>query len=326
MSVLVTGSAGFIGYHVTEALLERGEQVLGLDDLNAYYDPDLKRARLHRLASRSGFDILIRDLCEPGLSDVLTASGREITKIVHLAAQAGVRHSIVDPQLYVRTNVAGHVALLEAARRLPRLDHIVFASSSSVYGLSEDLPFVETDPVDKPGSVYAATKRSGELIAHSYGHLHGIPQTGLRFFTVYGPWGRPDMAYYSFALAIERGEPLTLFEGDDLTRDFTFIDDIVAGVLRALDLPPDPRTEPVRLLNLGNHRRERVSRLITLLEDALGRRAIVRHAPRPATDLSATWASIAAAGQVLDWIPRTTLEEGVPHFVEWLRRYHRVEA
>lgn len=324
MTILVTGGAGFIGHHVSEALLRRGERVLGIDNLNAYYDPALKRARLERLATCPAYRFVELDITDRNGLATLFAAEPGIRRIVHLAAQAGVRHSMIDPYAYIQANVLGHVTLLEAARRLDRLEHLVFASSSSVYGLNDSLPFRETDRVEQPNSLYAATKRSGELISHAYGHLHRLPQTGLRFFTVYGPWGRPDMAYYGFARAIVAGEPVTLYEGEGLARDFTYIDDVVDGVLRVLDLPPDPAVERVRILNLGNHRSEPVSHMVALLERALDRPAIVRMVPRPAADLVATWASVEAVQTLSGWVPQTTLDEGIPRFVDWFRRYHDV--
>ena len=324
MTVLVTGGAGFIGHHVILALLDAGEQVIGLDNLNGYYDPALKRARCGRLSGRPGYRFVEADIVDRDAMDALFAAEPGITRIVHLAAQAGVRHSMIDPYGYVQVNVLGHVTLLEAARRLDRLQHLVFASSSSVYGLNDSLPFRETDRTDRPNSVYAATKRSGELISHAYGHLYGIPQTALRFFTVYGPWGRPDMAYYSFARAIAGGQPVTLYEGEGLSRDFTYVDDVVEGVLRVLELPPDPTVEQVRILNLGNHRSERVSRMVALLEQALGRRAEIRMVPRPAADLMATWAAVDAAQELTGWLPRTPLDVGIPRFVSWFRAYHGI--
>ena len=324
VTVLVTGCAGFIGYHVTAALLERGESVLGLDSLNHYYDPALKRARLAQLVGHRGFRFAEIDVADRPALDQLVAGHPTIRRIVHLAAQAGVRHSMVDPYAYVEANVLGHVTLLEAARRLDRLEHLVFASSSSVYGLNGTLPFREIDRVDAPNSLYAATKRAGELTSHAYGHLYGLPQTALRFFTVYGPWGRPDMAYYGFAEAIVAGLPVTLYEGDGLARDFTFIDDVVDGVLRALDLPPDPVAEPVRVLNLGNGRSEPVAHMVALLEHALGRRAVIRMLPRPPADLMATWASIEMAQALTGWRPTTTLAQGIPRFVAWFRAHHRL--
>ena len=321
MTILVTGCAGFIGAHVAHAVLARGERVVGIDNLDPYYDPRLKQARLDHLLAEPGFGFERLDITDRDGLAALFAREPGIRGIVHLAAQAGVRHSLVDPYAYVSANVLGHVTLLEAARSLERLEHLVCASSSSVYGLNRNLPFRETDRVDTPSSLYAATKRSGELISHAYGHLFGLRQTGLRFFTVYGPWGRPDMAYYAFARAIVAGEPITLYEGDGLARDFTYIDDVTDGVLRVLENPPDA-CQPTRLLNIGNRRSEPVSLLVSLLERSLGRPARVRMAPRPDTDIEATWASVEAIGEVTGWTPRTRLDEGIPRFVDWFRRFH----
>ena len=239
MTVLLTGAAGFIGYHVAEALLARGERVSGVDNLNAYYDVRLKQARLARLDGKPGFTFRQADVADREAVHGLVEQDSDIELIVHLAAQAGVRHSLTDPYAYVQSNVMGHLVVLEAARLAPKLRHVVYASSSSVYGANTRLPFSEADRVDTPVSIYAATKRADELMSHAYAHLHRLPQTGLRFFTVYGPWGRPDMAYYSFARAIVAGEPITLYEGGTLRRDFTYIDDIVAGVVGCLDRPPE---------------------------------------------------------------------------------------
>ncbi len=236
MKVLLTGAAGFIGYHVAEALLAQGAQVVGVDDLNAYYDVRLKQARLDRLEPQPGFAFHRIDIADRAAMEAVAAAHADIAVIVHLAAQAGVRHSLVDPHAYVHTNVMGHLVVLEIARRLPALRHLVYASSSSVYGANQVLPFRESDRVETPLSLYAATKLADELMGHAYAHLFGIPQTGLRFFTVYGPWGRPDMAYYSFARAIAAGEPITLYDDGRLKRDFTYIDDIVAGVVACLEL------------------------------------------------------------------------------------------
>lgn len=315
MTVLLTGAAGFIGMHVAEALLARGEQVVGVDNLNAYYDVGLKKARLARLGSRPGFRFLAADVSDREAMLGLAESQPEVTRIVHLAAQPGVRHSLVDPYAYVQANVMGHLVVLELARRLKRLEHLVYASSSSVYGGNRSLPFTETDRVDHPVSLYAATKRSGELISESYAHLFGLPQTGLRFFTVYGPWGRPDMAPWMFAEAILEGRPITLYDGGRLKRDFTFVEDIVAGVVGCLDHPA-PGTAP-RLLNIGNHRSEEVRRFVAVLEEALGRRAVVVDTPRPATDVEETFADIEAIRGVCGYEPRTPIERGVPKFAEW---------
>jgi UDP-glucuronate 4-epimerase len=319
VTVLLTGAAGFIGYHVAEALLARGEDVLGLDDLNPYYDVRLKEARLARLQARPGFTFRRLDIADRGAMEAVAAEFPAIRRIIHLAAQAGVRHSLVDPYAYVSTNVMGHLVVLETARRLAGLEHLVYASSSSVYGANRTLPFAESDRVDHPTSLYAATKRADELMSAAYGHLFGLPQTGLRFFTVYGPWGRPDMAYFFFAEAIMAGTPITVFEGR-LKRDFTYIDDIVAGVLGCLDRPPASGAAP-RLLNIGNHRSEPVARLIALLEEGLGRRAVVRAAPRPRADVEETFAAITAIGELTGFTPRTTLEQGIPRFLDWFRAW-----
>jgi len=322
VTVLLTGAAGFIGYHVAAALLARGETVIGVDDLNAYYDVRLKQARLELLRAAPAFAFERLDVADRETLFALVRARPQIDRIVHLAAQAGVRHSLVDPYAYVTANVMGHLVVTEAARLLPRLGHLVYASSSSVYGANTKLPFAETDRVDAPMSVYAATKRSAELLSAAYGHLHGLPQTGLRFFTVYGPWGRPDMAYYSFARAIMAGEPITLYEGDP-KRDFTYIDDIVAGVLGCLDHPPGAEA-PSRVVNIGNHRAEPVTALIALLEDGLGRRAVIRTAPRPRADVAETFADIDRIATLSGFAPSTPLEVGIPRFVVWFREYNDI--
>ena len=321
MSVLVTGAAGFIGYHAAMALLARGDEVIGVDNLNAYYDVGLKRARLaelERFSSSSGgrFAFVHADVADR--EAMFALSDDRITHVLHLAAQAGVRFSMIDPYAYVTANVMGQVVMLEFCRRLTRLAHFTYASSSSVYGLNRELPFAEDARVDTPSSLYAATKRSGELISHAYHHLYAIPQTGLRFFTVYGPWGRPDMAYYGFAEAIMTGKPITLYEGGRLKRDFTYIDDIVAGVLGALDRPPE--RDP-RILNIGNHRSETVNRLVDLLEQSLEKRAVIKHVEKPAADVEETWASVDAIGALTGYSPSTPLEVGIPHFARWFLHY-----
>jgi UDP-glucuronate 4-epimerase len=322
VNVLLTGAAGFIGYHVAEALLARGERVIGVDNLNDYYDVRLKQARLARLQPNPGFVFIRADIADRAAIHDLVRRHGDVEAIIHLAAQAGVRHSLVDPYAYVQSNVLGHLVVLEAARLLPRLRHLVYASSSSVYGGNRDLPFSETDRVDSPVSVYAATKRADELLSHAYAHLHGLPQTGLRFFTVYGPWGRPDMAYFGFARAIMAGEPITLYEGGRLRRDFTYIDDVVAGVIGSLDRPP-AGSPPARLLNIGNHRSEAVSTLVALLEQALGRPAVVRGAPRPGADVEETFASVASIAALTGFAPQTTLEVGIPRFAAWFKQWYR---
>jgi UDP-glucuronate 4-epimerase len=323
MSILLTGVAGFIGSHVAQALLARGETVIGIDNLDPYYDVRLKQGRLALLEDKPNFTYAQIDIAERDAVMELVGRHRGIRRIVNLAAQAGVRHSLVDPYAYVRANVMGHLVMQEAARRLDGLEHLVYASSSSVYGANTSLPFAETDRTDTPLSIYAATKRADELMSYAYGHLFGLPQTGLRFFTVYGPWGRPDMAYYGFARAIVAGEPITAYDGGRLKRDFTYIDDIVAGVVGCLDNPPSGEV-PVRLLNIGNHRSERVGTLIALLEAGLGRRAVVRDAPRPRADVAETFAAVEAIGQLTGFAPTTPLEVGIPRFVKWFCDWHGV--
>jgi UDP-glucuronate 4-epimerase len=316
MAVLLTGAAGFIGFHTAAALLARGERVIGVDNLNAYYDVRLKRARLDLLGGQRGFVFHEADVADREAMAALLAAEPGVTAIVHLAAQAGVRHSMVDPYAYVTSNVMGQVVMLEAARRARGLRHFVYASSSSVYGGNRKTPFAESDRVDTPLSLYAASKRADELISHAYGHLYGLPQTGLRFFTVYGPWGRPDMAYFSFAEAIMEGRPITLYEGGALRRDFTYIDDIVAGVLGCIERPPGAGEAP-RVLNIGNNRSETVATLVDLLEESLGRRAIRVSAPRPAADVAETRANVDAIGALTGFAPATPLYRGIPRFCEW---------
>ena len=316
MAILVTGAAGFIGFHVASALLARGERVLGLDCLNEYYDIRLKQARLRELATEPGFLFQRTDISDRQTVFDFIDQHCDIDGIIHLAAQAGVRYSLIDPYAYVQSNVMGHLVMQEAARRTPRLKHFVYASSSSVYGLNRKMPFIESDSVDTPISLYAATKRADELMSHVYGHLFQLPQTGLRFFTVYGPWGRPDMAYFSFARAILRGEPINVYGDGLLKRDFTYIDDIVAGVIGCLDCPPGGEM-PNRVLNIGNNRAELVNTLIQLLEKSLGKNAIINNMPRPALDVEATFASIDAIHVLTGYVPATPLSSGIPRFVAW---------
>ncbi len=322
VAILVTGAAGFIGYHVAQALLARGERVLGLDCLNEYYDVRLKHARLRQLEAQPDFLFQAMDISDRQAVFDFVDNHRDIDGIIHLAAQAGVRYSLIDPYAYVQSNVMGHLVMQEAARRISKLKHLVYASSSSVYGLNRKMPFAETDPVDTPISLYAATKRADELMSHVYGHLFQLPQTGLRFFTVYGPWGRPDMAYFSFARAILRGEPINVYGDGLLKRDFTYIDDIVAGVIGCLDHPPGGEM-PARVLNIGNNRAERVNTLIALLEKSLERRAIIKNMPRPALDVEATFASVDAIHALTGYAPTTPLSSGIPQFIAWFRDWER---
>jgi UDP-glucuronate 4-epimerase len=280
----------------------------------------LKEARLARLEGRPGFRFEKLSIADRGAVEALMAAAPEIDRIVHLAAQAGVRFSMIDPYAYVTANLLGHVVMLEAARHRKGLKHFVYASSSSVYGGNTKMPFSEADPVDLPVSLYGATKRADELMSHSYSHLYGLPQTGLRFFTVYGPWGRPDMAYFSFARAIAAGEPITVYDGGRLRRDFTYVDDIVAGIVGVLDRPPAGDAQ--RLLNIGNNRSESVSRLVSLLEEGLGQRAIIEDRPRPAADVTDTFADISAIRALTGFEPKTPLEAGIPRFIDWFKGWN----
>lgn len=321
--IIVTGVAGFIGSYVAEALLARGDQVLGLDSLNSYYDPALKQARLKRFAGRNGFRFRQVDISDAAALQAATADALDQAEaIVHLAAQAGVRYSIEQPAEYARANLTGHFNMLELARGAPRLRHLVYASSSSVYGASKKVPFALDDPADHPVSLYAATKRADELLSISYARIFKLPQTGLRFFTVYGPWGRPDMAYYKFTAAVLSGKSIDVYGGGRLKRDFTYIDEIVNGVLAALDRPPARDTdEPHRLYNLGNDRPETVSALIAAIEAACGRQAIRVDKPIPAGDVPQTWADISVSRRELGYDPKVSLKDGIARFVAWYREY-----
>jgi len=319
--ILVTGAAGFIGAAVSEALLARGETVLGVDNLNDYYDVALKDARLAQLADKPDFSFRKLDIADRDAMLALALEFPAIDRIVHLAAQAGVRYSMVNPYAYVQSNVMGQVVMLELARALPALKHFVYASSSSVYGANEKTPFAVSDAVDRPSSLYAATKRADELFGHTYAHLYGIPSTGLRFFTVYGPWGRPDMAPMIFARAILAGEPIKVFNHGEMWRDFTYIDDIVDGVLRALDRPATGKP-PHALYNLGNHRSEKLTDFIAEIEKSLGRKAVMDMQPMQPGDVPTTYADIAASKHELGFNPRTPISEGIPRFIEWFRGYN----
>lgn len=319
MTILVTGAAGFIGMHVAEALLARGEKVIGLDCLTPYYDLRLKHARRDRLLTQRKFVFAEVNIADRAAVSTLFAQHHDITRIIHFAAQPGVRHSLVDPYSYIEANVMGHLVMLEAARALSRLEHFLYASSSSVYGGNTHLPYHEDDRVDHPISLYAATKRADELISEVYGHVFALPQTGLRFFTVYGPWGRPDMAPWLFADAILSGRPITLYEGGRLKRDFTFVEDIVAGVLGSLDRPPNDGKP--RLLNIGNHRSVEVRRFVAVLEESLGRKAVIQDAPRPRTDVAETFADIGAIQVLCGFQPKTPIEQGVPRFAAWFQTW-----
>jgi UDP-glucuronate 4-epimerase len=317
--ILVTGAAGFIGAAVSEALLARGEQVLGIDNLNDYYDVALKEARLARLTPQAGFTFRKLDISDRN-GILALATEFPLDRIVHLAAQAGVRYSLVNPYAYVQSNVMGQVVMLELARALPGLKHFVYASSSSVYGTNEKTPFAVGDAVEQPSSLYAATKRADELFGHTYAHLYGIPSTGLRFFTVYGPWGRPDMAPFIFAKAVSAGEPIKVFNHGEMWRDFTYIDDIVDGVLRALDRPAQG-TPPHALYNLGNHKSEKLTDFIAEIEKALGTKAVMEMQPMQPGDVPVTYADIESSRRDLGFEPTTPISVGIPKFVDWFSNY-----
>ena len=321
--VLVTGAAGFIGAAVAEALLARGAHVIGVDNLNDYYDVGLKQARLDRLTVRPHFDFHQIDISDRDRMLKMAADFPGITHIVHLAAQAGVRYSLVNPYAYITANVMGQVVMQELARALPALRHFVYASSSSVYGANKKTPFAVGDAVDHPNSLYAATKRMDELIGHTYAHLYGTPATGLRFFTVYGPWGRPDMAPILFATAIARDEPIHVFNHGEMYRDFTYIDDIVDGVLRALEHPPSA-SPPHAIYNLGNQKPEKLTDFIAEIEKAMGKKAERILEPIQPGDVPATYADIEASTRDLGFKPVTPISAGIPKFIDWFRRYYKI--
>jgi len=325
MALLVTGSAGFIGFHVARHLLDRGEHVIGIDNLNPYYDVALKRARLAQLEGRDGFAFHPVDVADPTAVTALVERHPDIDRIIHLAAQAGVRYSLTQPLAYVEANVKGQVVLLEAAHRLPALKSFVYASSSSVYGANAKQPFSVEDRADHPVSLYAATKRAGELITESYCRLYSLPCTGLRFFTVYGPWGRPDMAAYLFTDAILAGRPIKVFNHGRMERDFTYIDDIVPAIIAATELAPAQPGEH-RLYNLGNHRPEKLADFIGVLEQALGRSAVKQMLPMQPGDVASTYAEIDAARRDLGFEPHTPITVGLPRFVAWYREYHGIDS
>jgi UDP-glucuronate 4-epimerase len=331
MRVLVTGIAGFIGFNVARHLLARGDSVLGIDSLNHYYDVTLKHARLALLAqSGDAFEFAQVDFADDTALDAVL-EGQQFDRIVHLGAQAGVRYSIENPRAYLRSNLAGHLNLLEVARHR-KVEHMVYASSSSVYGGNDTLPFRVEDRVDQPLSLYAATKKADELMSETYAHLYRLPQTGLRFFTVYGPWGRPDMAMWLFTKAIFDGHPIDVFGEGRMRRDFTYIDDIVAGIVACLDNPPPDDNavkaggsiSPHRLYNIGNNRSEELGDMISLIEQACGRSAERRLLPMQPGDVRDTFADISAIQRDLGFEPSTTIAEGVPKFVSWYRDYHGV--
>ena len=322
MTVLVTGAAGFIGSYVAKALLARGERVVGVDNFSEYYDPVLKFARLKPLRDERGFTFVEGDVADREAMLGLASKHSDIDRIVHLAAQPGVRHSAIDPYVYVQTNVMGHLVMLELARTLKTLKHFVYASSSSVYGNNRRLPFSVGDRVDNPVSLYAATKRSAELMSETYVGLHKLRMTGLRYFTVYGPWGRPDMSPYIFAKAIHEGSEIQLYHLGFVKRDYSYIDDIVSGTLAALD---KPAAEPGhRLYNLGAARSEDILRVISLFEKLLGKEAKIQLQPGEPGDVLETAADITETVRDFGWKPTVFVDEGLPKFVEWFKTYNRL--
>jgi UDP-glucuronate 4-epimerase len=323
MTILVTGAAGFVGSRVSRLLLDRGEEVIGIDNINAYYDPALKEARLASLLGGKGFTFVRGDIADT--ETVLDAvRGRGVDRVVHLAAQAGVRYSLEAPRAYIRSNISGHLEILELCRALEGFRHLVYASSSSVYGGNEKVPFSEADRVDTPVSLYAATKKADELMSHVYSHLFEIPQTGLRYFTVYGPFGRPDMAYWSFTKNIIEGKPIKVFNNGEMWRDFTYIDDIVKGTISALDRPPASDGSLHRIYNIGNNRPEKLSRFIDILEEAIGVAAVREMAPMQPGDVVRTYADTSAIEKDFGFKPSTSLETGLKAFVAWYREYFKV--
>jgi UDP-glucuronate 4-epimerase len=335
MKVLVTGAAGFIGFHTAGRLLDRGDTVVGIDNLNDYYDVSLKHARLAGLESRKGFSFHRIDLADRDAMAALFAR-EKFNRVIHLAAQAGVRYSLTHPFAYIDANLTGFTTVLEGCRH-SGVEHLVYASSSSVYGANTTVPFSVHDNVDHPISLYAATKKANELMAHTYSHLYRLPTTGLRFFTVYGPWGRPDMAMFLFTKAILAGKPIDVFNHGNMMRDFTYVDDIVEGVLRTCDrtAEPDPAwtgadsdpatsNAPFRIYNIGNNHPERLDRLIEVLETSLGRKAIRHLMPMQPGDVPATAADIDDLHRDVGFAPSTPIDVGIPRFVEWYRGFYKV--
>ncbi len=324
MAVIVTGAAGFIGFHLSSRLLGEGEAVIGVDNLNDYYDVRLKEARLGLLRDFENFSFRRVDISDRDAVFALRDEFPNVSHIVHLAAQAGVRYSLQNPYQYIQTNVMGQVVMLEFARLYDGLEHFVYASSSSVYGANTKVPFSVDDPVDRMISLYGATKRADELIAHTYAHLHRMPITGLRFFTVYGPWGRPDMAAYIFTRQILAGEPIRLFNYGKMSRDFTYVDDIVAGTVAAMRTPPvvEDGVAPNRVFNIGNNRPEDLRRFIAVIEGYLGVKAEIKREPMQPGDVSATSADIDLTREILGYRPTTNIEVGLKNFIDWYREYH----
>lgn len=317
---IITGSAGFIGFHISLRLLNDGHTIISIDNLNDYYDVNLKKSRLAKLQEFKSFNFIYGDISDRHLAGrVFQQSKPEF--IIHLAAQAGVRYSLENPYAYAEANLIGFLNILEACRNR-KVEHLIFASSSSVYGNNNKIPFSTKDSVDKPVSFYGATKRANELMAYSYSHLYGIPATGLRFFTVYGPWGRPDMAYYIFTKQISTGQPITLFNQGLMQRDFTYVDDIVEGISRLVKIPPRKDPVPYRLLNIGNNAPVLVKDFVGILENLIGKKAVIKEAPMQPGDMLNTYADIDDFIELTGYKPQTDIKDGLKNFVDWFQAYH----
>lgn len=329
-TILVTGIAGFIGFHVAKQLLEDGHKVMGIDNINDYYDPTLKMARLKHLQDNYGplltfHKINIED--REAVEKAWKSATPKITHVVHLAAQAGVRYSLINPYAYINSNVMGHLVLLEQARHQKDFEHFVYASSSSVYGANEKMPFSERDPVNQPMALYAATKRCDELMSYSYSHLYDLPTTGLRFFTVYGPWGRPDMALFIFTKNILAGEALPVFNNGNMKRDFTYIEDIKNGVIAALKKAPqrEGKTPPQEVYNLGNNKSEQLTKYIEIIEENLGKKANIDLRPMQPGDVPESFSDVDKAKENLGFAPKTNIETGIKNFIAWYKDYYKVD-
>lgn len=337
--IIITGSAGFIGFHLSRRLLENGYTVFGLDNLNDYYDVRLKKDRLSILKQYPSFSFYQIDLSDRGSLDRMFSQDNILSedKIVHLAAQAGVRYALQNPDSYIKSNLIGFYNLIENARRI-KCSHLIYASSSSIYGGNTKLPFSVRDNVDHPISLYASTKKSNELMAHVYSYTYNLPTTGLRFFTVYGPWGRPDMAYFLFTKAILNNQPISVFNHGDMFRDFTYIDDIVEGIIQLIDHIPQPDAEwngdcpdpgkswvPYRIYNIGNHQSIKLMELIAVIEETLGKKAAIDFKPMQIGDVKATFADIQDLSDAVGFEPKTSIHQGIPKFIEWYLDYYRVE-
>lgn len=323
---LVTGAAGFIGFHVCKALLRRGDTVIGIDNLNDYYDPELKQNRVNELTPETNFTFVKVDIADRAAMEEFAKTHAQITHIINLAAQASVPYSLKNPYAYIDANVYGHLNMLEMARNLKGIQHFVYASTSSVYGYNKKMPFSVKDRVDSPMAIYAASKRAGELMTHSYSHLYAIPATGLRFFTVYGPWGRPDMAAFLFTDAIVNNRPIKVFNRGDMRRNFTYIDDIVSGVIGCVDTPPQKEINGAlhKIYNIGNDRSEGLMNYVNAIEEALGKKAEIELLPMLPGDVKETVADISETREDFGFEPKTNISEGIPRFIEWYKSYYGV--